>query len=101
MVLVDIIRSKTVKRLLEPTTVGIVSALTDYKGDYMKISRRERKIILKHLNDLNDSDGKHSLPKEYHGYNGVTQIRYGYMQRKMISTEKIEQVAKEVGAKHW
>jgi len=64
----------------------------------VKITRKERKIILRHLKNWNKEEG---LPKGFEPINGVTMIRYGYMQRKMISTEKIEQVAKEIGVKYW
>jgi len=63
-----------------------------------KISKKERRIILRYLRIHNSHD---ELPKDYKGYNGVTMIKYGFMGSKFISVAKIAQIAKEEGFERW
>jgi len=63
----------------------------------MKITRKERKIIVKYLKCLNES----KLPEEYGGYDGVTKINHNFMGYREISVDKIEHVAKKLGYKHY
>ena len=65
----------------------------------LRISRKERRIILKYLKSHNEFNDKYR--SECRGYNGVTMIRYGYMECKCISAAKIEFIAKQIGAKSW
>ena len=67
----------------------------------LRISRKERRIILRYLRFHNDFDTKHPLPADYKCLKGITFIDYGYMGLKRISTTKIEFIAKQIGAKSW
>lgn len=65
----------------------------------LRISRKELRIILKYLKSHNEFNERYR--NGFKGYNGVTKIRHGYMEHKEISVEKIEYIAKRIGAKSW
>ena len=70
------------------------------KKSELRISRKEVRIILRYLEDHNSVSEEFPI-EGYKPFNGVTRIIYGYMGCKSISVEKIEYIAKRIGAKAW
>ena len=59
----------------------------------IKLKKRER-LIKEHLKSMEEF--KKGLPEAYHPIEGVTEIRYGFMGRKIITTEEIKNYNSEV-----
>ena len=66
------------------------------KNKNLRISKKEVRLIKDYLESMNDN-----IPKEYKGYRGVTEIRYGFMRCSRISVGKIKYIAKELGYDWW
>ena len=49
---------------------------------------QKKRLIKKHLKSMEES--RNNLPEKYHPYEGITEIHYGYMGRKTITAEEIE-----------
>ena len=56
--------------------------------------KKREKLIKKHLEEIERL--KKVLPKKYHPIEGVTEIHYGFMGRKIITVEEIKDYNSEI-----
>jgi len=56
--------------------------------------RKKERLIKEHLKEMEEL--KQLLPQKYHPIEGVTEIHYGYMGRKIITALEIEKYEKSV-----
>ena len=51
--------------------------------------KKKERLIKQHLESMKRT--KENLPEKYHPIEGVTEIHYGYMCRKTITVEEIQE----------